>query len=129
MPTGPETPAIADPHPDQPTIALSSTEAEYRGTVVVTCEAIWLKQLLKDLHVEVFNPTTIYYYNLNIIQLVKNPVIHARTKEIEVHYHFVREHVLSSECSDGSAEHRHLHQAPWSRKVAAILRCAWVVGP
>ena len=31
------------------TVALSSTESEYRGEVVATCEAIWLKRLLKDL--------------------------------------------------------------------------------
>ena len=94
------TPPIADPRPDtrslgsaaitwsskkQPTVALSSTEAEYRGAVVNTCEAIWLKRLLKDLKEEVSDPTTIY------------PIFHAQTKHIEVHYHFVRERVLSGE--------------------------------
>ena len=63
----------------------------------MTCEAIWLKRLLKDLLVEESDPTTIYCDNLNSIQLAKNPVFHARTKHIEVHYHFVRECVLSSE--------------------------------
>ena len=29
----------------QPTIALSSTEAKYRGTVVAACEAVWLKRI------------------------------------------------------------------------------------
>ena len=46
---------------------------------------------------EVFDPTTIYCDNLSNIQLAKNPVFYARTKHIEVHYHFVRERVLSSE--------------------------------
>ena len=41
--------------------------------------------------------TTIFYYNLSIIQLAKNPVFHALTKHIEVHYHFVRERVISGE--------------------------------
>ena len=27
----------------QPTVALSSTEAEYKGTTIATCEEIWLK--------------------------------------------------------------------------------------
>ena len=54
--------------------------------VIVTCEAIWLKRLLKDLQVEVSDPTTMYCV-----------VFHTRTKHIEVHYHFVREWVLSSE--------------------------------
>ena len=43
------------------------------------------------------DPTTIYCDNLNSIQLAKNPVFHARSKHIEVHYHFVHECVLSSE--------------------------------
>ena len=51
------------------------------------CEAIWLKRLTKDLQEEVSDPTTIYCNNLSSMQLVKNPVFHARTKHIEVHYH------------------------------------------
>ena len=39
----------------------------------------------------------IYYDNLSSIQLAKNPVFHARTKHIEVHYHYLRERVLSGE--------------------------------
>ena len=61
----------------------------------MTCEAIWIKRLLKDLQVEVSDPTTIYCDNLSSIQLVKNPVFHARTKHIEMHYHFVHKRVLS----------------------------------
>ena len=34
---------------NQPTVSLSSTEAEYRVATVATCEAIWLKLLLKDM--------------------------------------------------------------------------------
>mgnify|MGYP000314775733 CR=1 FL=1 len=49
------------------------------------------------LHVEVSEPTVIYYDNLNSIQLAKNPVFHAQTKHIEVHYHFVQERVLAEE--------------------------------
>jgi hypothetical protein len=89
--------AIAWSSKKQLTVALSSPEAEYRGVAVTTCEAIWLKRLLKDLHEEVFDPTEIYCDNLSSIQLAKNPVFHVRTKYIEVHYHLVRERVLSGE--------------------------------
>ena len=65
--------------------------------VNATCIAIWLKSLLKDLQVEVSNLTTIYCDNLNIFQFAKNLISHAQTKHIKVLYHFVREHVLSSE--------------------------------
>jgi hypothetical protein len=81
----------------QPTVPLSSIEAEYQGAAVGTCEAIWLKRLLKDLHEEVSDPMMIYPDNLSSIQLAKDPVFHARTKHIEVHYHFVQEHVLFGE--------------------------------
>ena len=81
----------------QLTVALSSTEAEYRGVVVATCEAIWHKRLQKDLQVELLDPKTIYYDNLNNINLVKNPIFHARTTHIEVHYHFFQEQVCSEE--------------------------------
>ena len=64
-------------------------EPEYQGAVIATCKAIWLTRLLKHLHMEVSDPTTIYSDNLNNI--------HALTKHIEVHYHFIRERVLSSE--------------------------------
>ena len=81
----------------QPKVALSSTEAECRGAVVATCEAIWLKRLLKDLHVDASDPTMIYCNNPCTIHLANNPVFHARAKHIAVHYHFARERVLSGE--------------------------------
>jgi len=39
----------------------------------------------------------IYCDNINTILLVNNPVYCARTKHIEVHYHFIREKVLAKE--------------------------------
>ena len=51
----------------QPIVALSSTDVEYRGAAAATCDAIWLKRLLKDLLVEVFEPTVIYCNNINKI--------------------------------------------------------------
>ena len=47
-----------------------------------------------DLQVQVQRPVVIYCDNLSSIQLARNPVFHARTKQIEVHYHFIRERVL-----------------------------------
>ncbi len=39
----------------------------------------------------------IYCDNINNILLANNPVYHARTKHIEVHYHFIREKILTKE--------------------------------
>lgn len=71
----------------QPTIALSSTSAEYRGAANATCEVTSLHTLLGDLGVQVDKQVVIYYDNLTSIQLARNPVFHAWTKHVDVHYH------------------------------------------
>ena len=81
----------------QPTVALSSTEAEYRGAAVVACEVAWLHMLLGALGKHVKTPVVIYCDNLSTIQLARNLVFHARTKHIEVNYHFIRERVLTGD--------------------------------
>ncbi len=42
-------------------------------------------------------PVVIYCDNISSILLANNLVYHARTKHIEVHYHFIREKVLAKE--------------------------------
>jgi len=81
----------------QPTVSLSTTEAEYRVAAMAAQESTWLMQLLEDLHQPVKYPISLYCDNLSAIRLVENPVFHARTKHVEVHYHFIREKVLKEE--------------------------------
>jgi len=33
----------------QPIVALSNTEAEYRGAAIIACEVVWLQKLLSNL--------------------------------------------------------------------------------
>ena len=54
-------------------------------------EVAWLQKLLLDLGQSVHDAVVIYCDNISSIMLTNNPVYHARTKHIEVHYHFVRE--------------------------------------
>ncbi|MCO5564606.1 hypothetical protein L7F22_018271 [Adiantum nelumboides] len=75
-----------------PTVALSNTEAEYRGAAVAACEVAWLRKLLMDLKLRVDREVVIYCDNLK-----KNSVFHARTKHIEIHYHFVQDQVLAGD--------------------------------
>ena len=81
----------------QPTIALSTTEAEYMSSTHGTKEAIWLRKLLGDMGYIQDMPTTIMFDNQSCIALTKNPTHHARTKHIDVQHHFVREKVESGE--------------------------------
>lgn len=81
----------------QSTVALSTTEVEYRAAAMTTQENMWIKQLMKDLHQEVSHVVTLYCHNQSAVRLAENPVFHARTKHVEVHYHFIREKVLQEE--------------------------------
>ena len=51
-------------------------------------------KLLADLGIEVCHPIKLFCDNMSSVQLAHNLVYHARTKHIEVHYHFIREMVL-----------------------------------
>ncbi len=51
----------------------------------------------KFLVVLVDAPIVISCDNINSMLLTNNPIYHARTKHIEVHYHFIREKVLAKE--------------------------------
>ncbi|XP_048498244.1 uncharacterized mitochondrial protein AtMg00810-like [Beta vulgaris subsp. vulgaris] len=81
----------------QPTVSLSSTEAEYRVAAMETQECVWLMQLLKDLHQPIDRGIKLCCDNQSAIRLAENPVFHAKTKHVEVHYHFVREKYLWGE--------------------------------
>lgn len=77
----------------EPTVALSSAEAELIAATMATKEAIWLKKLLGELGVNVQGPVEIFEDNKSCIALSKNPEQHQRTKHIDIKYFFVREMV------------------------------------
>ena len=58
-----------------------------------TKEAIWLRQLLSDLGYQQYSPTILYVDNQSTISLAKNPVMHTRTKHIDIRHHFIRQHL------------------------------------
>ncbi|KAI0494209.1 hypothetical protein KFK09_024340 [Dendrobium nobile] len=77
----------------QVTVAKLSIEAEYRALSSATSDVIWLRQLLADFHVVLDKPTPIFYDNTSAMALAHNPVFHARTKHIEIDYHFIWHHI------------------------------------
>ncbi|PKU65364.1 Retrovirus-related Pol polyprotein from transposon TNT 1-94 [Dendrobium catenatum] len=81
----------------QTTVAKSSTEAEYRSLSAATSEVIWLRRLAAELHLPQPYPTTIHCDNTSAIAIAKNPVFHARTKHIEIDYHFIRQQISTGE--------------------------------
>ena len=76
-------------------IARSSVEAEYRAMALVTCELIWLEQLLRELKFEDDTQMMLICDKQAALHIAFNPVFHERTKYIEVDYHFIREKIES----------------------------------
>ncbi|KAJ0727195.1 putative RNA-directed DNA polymerase [Helianthus annuus] len=77
----------------QRTVSRSSTESEYKALADTVAELIWLKALLRELGIAKNYSPTLWCDNLGATFLSANPVFHARTKHVEVDYHFVREQV------------------------------------
>lgn len=79
----------------QPTVAMSSCEAEYVALSVAVREIMWLIQFFGELNVKLDLPIFVFGDNTASIELAKNPVHHERTKHIDIKHHFLREQVLS----------------------------------
>lgn len=77
-------------------MTLSTTEAEFVAATSCACQAIWLRKLSEVLGYHQQGPTTVYCDNVSAIKLSKNPVLHGRSKHIDVRYHFLRDL-----CKDG----------------------------
>jgi len=76
-------------------IALSTAEAEYIAAGSCSTQLIWMKSLLSDYRIP-STTLTILCDNTSAINISKNPVLHSRTKHIELRYHFLRELVESN---------------------------------
>jgi len=80
----------------QPTVALSTMEAEYMALAKATCKAIWLRKLSSELGIPTNSPTTIFIDNQSAMHFTKNPVFHTCSKHIDICHHFVRECLASN---------------------------------
>ncbi len=81
----------------QPTVATSSTEAEYIASCHGAKEAVWMRSLLKFLGFAQNIATTIHCDNVGSNFLTWDPSFHARTKHINIQHHYVCKKVKSGE--------------------------------
>lgn len=72
-------------------------EAKYMAASDATSEIVWLCALLTELGIKQTEPTVLYTDSQSAIAAANREVPHARTKHIDIHYHFVRERIASHE--------------------------------
>lgn len=72
-------------------VARSSAEAEFKSVAHGICEVLWIKRLLEELKVSNPLPIKVYCDNKAATSIAHNPVLHDRTKHVEVDKHFITE--------------------------------------
>jgi hypothetical protein len=86
----------------QPVVSLSTTEAEFISAAHCACQAVWMRRVLERIDCKQGTYTIIHCDNMSSIKLAKNPIMHGRSKHIDVRFYF-----LCELCKEGVIELKH----------------------
>ncbi|WVZ89903.1 hypothetical protein U9M48_036252 [Paspalum notatum var. saurae] len=75
----------------QASVSLSTTEAEYIAAASCCSQLLWMKATLSDFGLR-FGKIPLLVDSTPAISVTKNPVLHSRTKHIDVRFYFLRDH-------------------------------------
>ena len=75
----------------QPVVTLSTTEAELVAAASCACQGVWMRRVLEKLGHFQDKCITMLCDNSSTIKLSKNPIMHGRSKHIDVRFHFLRD--------------------------------------
>jgi hypothetical protein len=81
----------------QELITLSTAEAEYVAATHAAKECIWLRRLTGPMFGPPSKPTTLFCDNQAALRLAEDDNYHARTKHIDIRYHFVRQTITNKQ--------------------------------
>nr|GEX45750.1 hypothetical protein [Tanacetum cinerariifolium] len=93
-------------------VAMSSAEAEYIAAVGCCASILWMKIQLSDCDIH-YKMVPIFYDNTSAIAISNNPVLHSRTKHINIRYQFIWDHILKGDIE--------LHFIPTGYQLADIF--------
>ncbi|KAJ9547332.1 hypothetical protein OSB04_019875 [Centaurea solstitialis] len=80
----------------QNSVSTSTAEAEYVAAGICCAQVLWLRNQLQDYDIQL-SKIPIYCDNTSAIAIANNPVLHSKTKHIEVRYQFIRDHVMNGD--------------------------------
>ena len=76
----------------QSSVAQSTTEAEYVAAASCCSQLLWIMHTMRDFGIT-YTHVPLLCDSTSAISVAKNPVLHSKTKHIEVRYHFLRDNV------------------------------------
>ncbi|GKB09402.1 retrovirus-related pol polyprotein from transposon TNT 1-94 [Tanacetum coccineum] len=82
----------------QTALAISTTKSEYISVKKACQQALWMKHALVDYDI-ILEDIAVLCDSKGAIDLSKNPVLHSRTKHIEIRHHFLRDNVQKENIS------------------------------
>ncbi|WVZ86101.1 hypothetical protein U9M48_032936 [Paspalum notatum var. saurae] len=113
----------------QASISLSTTEAEYVAAASCCSQLLWMKATLSDFGLR-FGRIPLLVDSIFAISVAKNPVLHSRTKHIDVRFHFLRDqykkgdidlvHVISWRCVDNALIKGEI-ESQWTGLIALLV--------
>lgn len=89
----------------QKTVALSSTEAEYMGIAEGVKEAVYWSNYMREIELMELTNLTLYNDNQGARLLTDNPILHQRTKHIDIKYYFIRDIIKGGKNQDKLFKH------------------------
>ncbi|GJY19256.1 retrovirus-related pol polyprotein from transposon TNT 1-94 [Tanacetum coccineum] len=95
----------------------TSAEVEYVASARCCANILWMKSQLTDYDI-IYEKVPIFCDNTSAIAISNNPVLHSRTKHIDIRYHFIRDHILKGDIE--------LHFIPTQYQLADIVTKPWM---
>ncbi|GJU32328.1 retrovirus-related pol polyprotein from transposon TNT 1-94 [Tanacetum coccineum] len=80
----------------QQSVDMSSAEAEYVDVAGCCANILWMTSQLSDYDIH-YKMVPIFCDNTSAIAISTNPLLHSRTKHIDIRYHFIRDYILKGD--------------------------------
>ncbi|GKC46210.1 hypothetical protein Tco_1063932 [Tanacetum coccineum] len=75
---------------------MSSAKAKYVAATGCCANILWMKSQLSDYDIH-YKMVPIFCDNTSVIAISNNPILHSRTKHIDIRYHFIKDHILKED--------------------------------
>ncbi|GKB76319.1 hypothetical protein Tco_0943214 [Tanacetum coccineum] len=93
-------------------VVVLFTKADYVAATRCCAQVLWIKSQLADYDI-LYDKVPIFCDDTSAIAISNNPVLHSRTKHIDIKYQFIRDHILKGDIE--------LHFVPTDLQLADIF--------